>query len=741
MTQSDTTSRAGINLKRALIATTAIALLPLTALAQDTSEPVASERITVTAQKREQDILDVGINVSAISGDQVRTTRVEQVRDLAGYIPNVDIKEQVPGAIPVVTIRGVGLEDFSSTNSPAAGVYVDEVSLSSLALMSFEFYDLERVELLKGPQGTLYGRNSTAGALNIVSAKPDDEFEARATAGYGNYDTWNLEGMINAPLSDTVRLRVSAKTIQQEEGFWTSRLQSDGTPGSRDIGERNIVMGRAQLAIEPNESLDILLKVDAQHSDSEMGQPEHFGTFCAPGFTPIDPANCTDAFLYSDTDGDPFTGDWAGDFPYEIDQLGTTLTVNGDVGFATVTSVTGYIDFERFFHIDTDAGPFNQFDFFQADKVKQLSEELRFAGELDSVDWLVGMFLSWDKSQVRTPGLHDDLIPFETSFITADQRTKSYAIFANGDWHLSEALTLITGLRYTWEERDYRGGTDWGFDIPFLLGDTFIDETISDRNWSWKVGLNWSVDEDSLLYASATQGTKSGGFFSGVTTTNSQLVPYLPETLTAYEVGAKRQQGALLFTGSVFYYDYEDVQTLMRDGVAPVQRIGNVSEAELYGADLDVSISPAEGLTLQAGVGLLETELGSFIGPSGLPIPKGNEMANSPSLTFNALARYEASVGDGLVLALQADLHYSDETFKEATNDPLIAADAYTVVNARVSLFQEAGEWEVALWGKNLGDEQYVVQGLDVGAFGFGNRNYNAPRTYGIELTHRFYTD
>jgi len=739
-------------------------------------QPTQIEEIVVTAQKREQRLVDVPISVSSLSRDDVRNTRIEQVRDVSGYIPNVDIKEQVPGAIPVVAIRGVGLDDFSSTNSPAAGIYVDQVPLSSLALMSFDLVDLERIEVLKGPQGTLYGRNSTAGAINVLSARPSFQHEAYLKGGYGSYQAWDVEGMINAPLTDTLALRFAGKLLRQDEGLWESRLDADdpsgitapaggllpilggtlglppipvaiardtsGDPVKRDIGKRDILLGRGRLGWDATNTLQFDLKLEALRQRSELGQPESFGQICSGGAQPIDPDNCTDALGYSDRDGDPYRGDLRGEFPYDIDQWSATLTADWDLDIATLSAISGYVDLERFFHIDVDGTPAEQFEFYQADTVQQFSQELRVGGSGADVDWLFGLFWSSDDIGVDPDGRHNDLIPTERSHILADQTTESAAAFANLDWHWSEALTLSAGLRYTDESRDYVGGTSWTLNLPGQIADTFIDASIEDQNWSWKVGMSYAPSDHSLLYANAARGTKSGGFFSGVTTDNIQLEPYLPESLLSYEVGYKRQ-GLLTFTASAFYYDYRDVQTFIRSNDAPVQLIGNVPEATNYGLDVDLQRrfvdGALDGLTLQAGIGMLRTELGSFEGPTGAPVPEGNKLANAPELTFNGLLRYEIPLlSTSLLAALQVDAHYAGETFKEATNDPLIAADAYWLWNARAALMPAERNWEIAVWGRNLGDELYVVQGLNVGAFYFGNRNYNAPRTLGVEFSWHF---
>ena len=248
---------------------------PVLAQQADGSE---ADTILVTAQKRTQDVLEIGGTVRVVGQAQLETRRVTEVRDLAALIPNLDVKEQVPGAMPVVTIRGVGLDDFSSANNPSAGIYIDEVYVASLAQMSFDFFDLERIEVLKGPQGTLYGRNSTAGAINIVTAKPKlGEFGARVAGGLGNWQSYDLEGMVNVPLGDTAALRIASKTIQQNKGFYRNRVNGE------DYGDRNLFLGRAQLRIEPTDALTIDAKIEGQRSRSGMGQPEFWGALPSPG--------------------------------------------------------------------------------------------------------------------------------------------------------------------------------------------------------------------------------------------------------------------------------------------------------------------------------------------------------------------------------------------------------------------------------------------------------------------------
>lgn len=719
-------------------------------------EALVFEEVVVTALRKSQRVIDVGATISALTVERLRESRFEQVKDISAGVPNIDIRETLPGVSPVITIRGVGLDDFSTTNSPAVGVAVDDVPLASIALMNGDFFDVARVEVLKGPQGTLYGRNTVGGAVNIVSQKPTDEFDAYVNVGYGNFKTFDAEAMVNFAVSETVALRFSGKTIQQNEGFWKSNRLATGELGERDFGQRDIWLGRAQFAFTPSDDLSFNLSYDGSRVRSEMGQYEQFGTFGAgTPFVPCGPflngqtdnSQCVDAFGYSDQDSDPYRGDWANELPYNIDQHMVVLNTQLAVGEFDFTSITGYIDFDRLYRIDVDASFRPQLDFIQRDQVKQFTQELRVARSFETVDWIAGAFYSYDKATGNNTNILEE-IPFtlfgftpqqgETTF---DQSTNSAAGFINGTWHINDRLKLVTGLRYTWEERDYSGGSYYPVPAPFLgIDTTFIDEKISDKNWSWTLGFNYSLGEDSLLYGSVSKGTKSGGFVTRFTTSNSQLTPYEPEKLISYEIGAKTQLDTIALSAAAFYYDFTGVQTQIRvtEGTVPVERLGNIpGSSKLYGADMEATWHVTERLMLNAGLGLLKSELNDF--QLGADTFTNNAFPNAPEVTFNSLARYEAPVSENMNLAIQVNAVYRDSAFKDAANDAFVQQDAHWIVNARAALITaDDGGWEAAIWVKNLTDKLYTVSGSNLGSLGFIDRTVNPPRTYGLSLSWRY---
>jgi len=714
------------------------------------AEPV--DAIIVTAQRREQRTLDVGINISVADAEALQAQRIDDAAALRSIAPNISIKENVPGLVPVVTIRGVGLNDFSATNNPSAGIYVDEVSLSSLALMNFDFFDIARVEVLKGPQGTLYGRTATAGAINIISARPDFAgVSGFITGTLGNFDTREIEGAINLPVSDTLSLRFSGKGIFQEEGFYFNEQLG------RDIGRRNVGLGRAQLLWEPTDRLELLLKAELQHTRSELGGAEFFGAVATPqtpaGVPCPGSPECSDFLGYFDLDGDPFRGSYSVDPAFDADQLNLTARIAADLGFATLTSITGFIDFDRQWSADTDAGPFAQLDFANTDNVEQFSQELQLAGETGPASWQVGVFYSKDDIRSTFAGDLSALLN-TTTFTSSDQESEQAAIFGQVEWSLSETVTAITGIRYTDESRTNVGGTT---DLVSLAPASFLsmapfgsapvplavsDARIDDDYLSWKIGLNWQPSRDMLLFGSVTQSFKSGGFFAGVATNSAQLQPYLPERIIAYEVGAKGEwrDAGLRYSASAFYYDYNDVQTFIREDVGglPVQRLGNVDTADIYGFDLETSWSPRffDGFTLDASIGLLDTRLGAFDTAAG-PIPEGNELPDAPTFSLNTGASYEFDISSALSAKLAFFARYEGDAFKDALNDPIIAVDGFWLLDARATVF--AGEdFDVSIWGNNLADERFVTQGVNQLPFGFGFRVFGPPRTYGITLTKRF---
>ena len=710
-------------------------------------QPVIEE-VLVTSQKREQNLSDVGISIAVAGEQEIRDRRINMVEDIPLFTPNVSVKNVIPGLMPILTLRGVGLNDFNAANNPAAGVYVDDVSLSSLALLSSDLYDLERMEVLKGPQGTLYGRNSTAGALNVVTAKPDPESQqVRISAGVGNYELVEIEGMFNTPLSDTVALRIAGKVIDQGQGYWENDFLG------RDVGERDVWMVRGQLLWQLSDSTSVLLKLDEQEGRSETGTGDFAGALPTGLSADCPNPECMDYAGYTDTDGDIYRGSFSVDPSYDLNQTISSLRIDHEFDFGTLTAITGYIDFDRGYSADIDASPLAILEFYNTDKVRQLSQEIRLWGETNNTVWQVGVFYTNDDVTSAYFGDLPILLNTTTSSF-AEIESTNLSLFANAEWALNDTLTLITGLRYSDEERDGLVYTDDLVSLapasflsfaPFGAAPVrlaFVDDQVKDDSVDWKLGLNWQFAKDTLLYASVSQGTKSGGFFTGVVTSNEQLIPYGPEQLVAYEIGLKTQAAdlGLSYEAALFYYDYEDVQTFITDdsGAVPVDRLGNVSGATIHGLDATLQWRPPSfsGLALYASIGLLDTELDSFVS-GATTIPKGNEQPDAPGFSGNLAASYEFNLSDSASMQIAVDGRYQGDTYRSVLNEVFSETASYWVINARVSLYLQ-NEWEVTAWGRNINDEEYMTEFSNNLALGNGSRIYGAPRTYGLTVTKHF---
>jgi iron complex outermembrane receptor protein len=331
-----------------------------------------------------------------------------------------------------------------------------------------------------------------------------------------------------------------------------------------------------------------------------------------------------------------------------------------------------------------------------------------------------------------------------------DQETDAYAAFASIDWDLTDTLMLTTGVRYSNEETEFQGATVatvydpvalaafLGEDFGFVEGDPLPlganpGDKVDEDNTSYRVALEWRPTDDWLTYGSVASGFKSGGFFGDFAFENEELDPFDSETVIAYEIGAKGTlaDGKAQLNAAIFYYDYEDIQTFVPGSVG--FRLGNMEEADIYGAEIELLTTPIDGLDIRLGASYLDTEV-----TSSIDIYDGNELPNSPEYQATGTIRYEFPVGDSLAIALQADAKYTDDMFRESTNNPLLATEGYTVGNLRGSLLSQAGTWEVAAWVRNVTDEEYGQERFTSDIIGQYVELQGNPRTYGVTLNYNF---
>lgn len=734
------------------------------AAAADSS--VDETEILVTAQRRTQAIQDVTATISVINGDAISKRGALEIKDIGQLTPNVTIEGSYGNASnPVITIRGVGIEDFNDNNSSPAGVYVDEVYYVAPPMLAFGLYDLERVEILKGPQGTLYGRNTTSGAVNFLSRKPTSDWDGFARANYESFDRTTLEAAIGGPISQTLSFRASG--LLDKGGDYIRNRFNDSRNGGRDF-----VGGRFQLAWKPSDSFDLLLNIHAARDRSDLGQYQHVGFLADPATFALcdaaiagrlDPANCFDPLGYSDTDGDRYAGAYNRRSRLEYSSIGTSARAQWKISDAvTLTSITAFEGFDGVRYEDSDASPNQLLEIDYGVDVEQFSQEVRLAGKSGRLDWVIGGYFG--KDTIRSTNDYDVLRDFRPItgfdpdigvFLARNryvQRTDVYAGFGHGFWNFTGGWTLEAGLRFARETRDFRTISSFVEDTVDLanagLGadGLFLDETRALRktNLLWTAGLSNRISRDLLLYAKVSNGFKSGGFNGGIPFTPDEVVPFDEENLLAYEIGFKGSVRSirLRYEASVFYYDYEDLQVFtLADTTAavPIQILTNAADSRIYGLDSAAYLQLAKGLEVSVGLGLLKTEyLRANIGGrdfSGQPLP------NAPELSLTLGADYERQLGRAIGRINLNGRFQSSERIENTQIGPdgptIIDQSGHWLIDARASVAFLDDRLEFAIFAKNLFDVEPLTSTLSLPSFGFSEYTYGARRRVGASLTVR----
>ncbi len=746
--------------------TLAVLALPLIANAQ------LLEEIVVTAQKREQNMQDVGISVTAFSGAQLRALGVEDTTDLENQTPGLLIGEYGgAGAATTLNLRGVAQLDFADHQESPNAVYVDGAYVSFIGGVNVSMFDLERVEVLRGPQGTLFGRNATGGLIHLVTKKPTYEFEAFADLTYAEYDKIRSEAAISGPFSNSVRGRLSFSS-EHHDGYYENT-------GGEDIVENATINVRGQLDVDISDQVNVLLSARYSNTDNtnagvyhQIGSAPNFDNdglsekitdtnralldgFCSGfnGFPTVTPPGGSDCYGNTET-GDVFSvsPDTIGFFDREM--FGFSGTITWEISDSiTLTSITDYQTIDKAYLEDNDSSPLPVTTFYQEQDADQISQEIRLNGSSDSMEWVLGgYYLNIDsdsRQQVDQSPFFD--INFFDDF---NHETETWAIFGQAEIAFTEQMSVIGGLRWTEDEKkidllNQCLDTDaFGFSASGLAGtcdafgiafDTHITGGRSDGDWAGKIELNYRPNDDLLLYAGVTRGNKGGalnatvGAGAGVSLASLQIKP---EELVNYEGGFKANfaNGRARLNASMFYYDYDDYQAYNFIGVAVV--LFN-ADAELYGGEVEFQATPVDGLDIILGLAYVDTEVSGVILPSGRTAKQ--EMPFAPELSINGLARYEWPAFGGS-LAIQGDFNYVDDRFYSTINHPVLSDDDYFVANARLTYTSQDVCWDASLFVNNLTDVERTVYAFDLSyaGGGYGIESYAPPRWVGGSIGYRW---
>ena len=754
------------------------------------------EEVVVVAQKRAQSLQDVPIAVQALSADMLKQNGITTLSDISTITPGFKLADS-QGVANVTALRGVNSFAFGFGLEESVPFYLDGVYLGNGFDMLGDLLDIRQIEVLKGPQGTLFGRNASAGAVNVITNPPSNEFEARIGGGAGNYDLYTTRGLINVPIIDDVLMVRGGFSTRDRDGWQTNVIT-----GKEDGFEQDRSAGFVRALWVASDSLEI------EYSGDYSRQKDHSGYLSVntvrPGSTTFesiwsqaDPASFYDdgnekiasgneGVTLSAAGGDiqipitpaEATKDIIQDRKISGNALKATWDMNQDM---TLIAISSYRKADIKAGSDADGGNFGLVNSWSTGTTKEFNQEFRLNVAWDSVDWMTGVnYYYQDRSQEDTTYLSsitslqrvglsaNDLNITETS--AGDNKTEAYSIFGDATWHLTDALNVTAGLRYSYDEKKFK--------LNESNNDTFNDDGLiypnydqlpdpSTHSWdddwdnlSGRIGVDYTFEDGVMLFATISQGYKSGGYntrltvngtaATGFVTPAFALEPFDEEKNINYEIGMKSDllDGRMRFNSSVFYYVYKDLQILLAEADLPVARTVNASEVTGYGWDSEVVYLASENLTLSANFLALNAEYTEdVVDQTGIVrFENGSKRPWSPDWAGTISMNYVIDLGNTGELRTNLTYSYRDDQLERGTQVTETYTDAdnsqkgYGLLNGRVTFYSADEHWEVALWGKNILDEDYRnnINASANSVAGVLTTVQGEPATYGLEAMYNF---
>jgi iron complex outermembrane receptor protein len=765
------------------------------------------EEVIVTATKRAVGMQDVPIALSVMSGAKIAEAGITNLEDMAVFMPNVHIAEG--SSSDSIFIRGIG-SGINFGFEQSVGTFIDGVYFGRAQASRSSFLDIERVEVLKGSQSTLFGKNTIAGAISITTAKPTDEFEGSIQLAVepefgGQRATLTLSG----PITDNF----GARLVIQDE-------QSDGWMDNNFINEdeqqKDNQVGRLVLAWQPTDDLDIGFKYESGESDTTgTNETISVATPSAAAFYTTADANFAQnsGFGYDKSEGtfgSPRRGEAFHDSDWDI----STLTVEWAIGEHTLKSITGYVDYSFDTTRDSDYSAINGIARHRQEEHKQFTQEfLLTSPESDSFEYLAGLYYQDEElaherqTDVSLSNFLTAGVPLPSAGLIAtgatdgtgnnsfNQDSQTISAFFQGTFHLSDTLRIIAGVRYSEDEKefdksatvaelfatgpvdpfrtfvyadvlrltrahDFRDGTAVVFDnaSPTKTSTSALNTERKEDHVTGDLTVQWDFSDETMLYAKYGNGYKAGGFDEDNAQANLLAQEYEDETSESIELGAKMDlwEGRGRLNVAVFHSEFEDVQVSTFDGTAGFV-VGNAAESEVDGIELDGMFAVSDEITIYGALAFLDAKYKSFedaactanqaiasADRNGCVQDLGGERLQfAADMSANFGITYNTEITDSLELGLGADVMYTDDFDTAADADIVLEQEAYTKVNARISLGDIDGTWSVALLGKNLTDKTTSAWGNDIplGSFGFDNSYFqviDAPRSYEVQATYNF---
>jgi outer membrane receptor protein involved in Fe transport len=748
------------------------------------------EEIVVTAQKREERLSAVPMTIAAATSQQLEEAGIEQVRDLAKLTPGFKYTDSLAGT-PVYSLRGVGYDDIALAARPTVTVYVDQAPIAFSIETRGAAMDLERVEVLKGPQGTLFGNNATGGAINYIAAKPTQEFKAGVGLTYGNFDQTQVSGFLSGPITDTLRGRVAI----EKDGM--ADWQRGFTIPDRN-GRVDFTNMRGTLEFEPTSRFKDTLTVSRWVDQSDTQAPYLIGT---PGTTgnwnnPAAAANFPEILNYPLPPRDPRAADFTPRQNYS--KSNTFVSVVNRIDFALtdtldIVSLTTYNRYKGQMLQDTDGLRFVNNELTQTGKLTTKYQELRLAGRTDRSHYTVGLTYQDDVARESNidreyEGTLSQLFagfgaPTMQGFgYDNNQDATTKAAFVSGDFDVTPAINVYGGARYTKFKDDFfacssdlgDGSAVAGFGallnlfrslndppLPPLAPGVLVpggcfsyDEqfnpgiarlSLDESNVSWRAGVKYTLSDDSQVYLNVSKGYKAGGFSTILALPQSEYTPAKQESVLAYEVGFKSTlfDRRLQLNGAAFYYDYQDKQILGRIAdpfAGPITTLINIPESRIAGAELQATAIPVEGLTITvAGSYISSKVLGDFSNydPNGVFKKfSGESFAGTPKVTVVTDVKYQRPLNANLDWFVGGNSSTQSSTYSQFGSVPELKLPSYTLVDLRAGVSSQNDVWRAWAWVRNAGDKFYLTSANRLVDTTTGYTGM--PRTYGASISWSF---
>lgn len=729
------------------------------------------EEVTVTAQKREESLQEVPIAITAFSGEVLREDGVVTLHDISEKTPNMVFSAFSVGQ-PEIAIRGIGTKEDGAAASDSTVVSVDDIYIAARTAQVFDIFDLERIEVLRGPQGTLYGKNSIGGSINFVTAKPTADTQIRVAQTIGDFGRFDTGGLITGGLSDNLAGKFSFSR-RKFDGYLDNLLFDERW------GEADTLAMRAQLMWTAADKVDVLFGAD--YSDDEIGATnrEPIGST-----GPLHDCGCvSDPVAVNEAlggagDGQSTLAETEGFTDRQV--FGINAKVMWDIGNMEFVSITSYRESDFDWLEDSEglppsppidltgasgsplpgltAPPEEGFSFDVNDsaieETEQFTQEFRLTGQnARGMMWVAGLFYSKEDikrserfafTALGGPGF-DQLSDYQAN---QENDATSWAVYGQATYPVTERMNLTGGLRYSYDEKKILVSNVRFSGIPLLL--QAFDPTTAKEDWnnvSGRLALDYNINDDVMVYGSISSGFKSGGFTGAASTQERATTPFDEETAISYEIGLKGlwANSRLQTNMAAFFTDYDDLQVTRffqpEGGTFGEFITENAGKAEIKGFELEVVGLLTDNFEVGGSFAYLDAEYTEFFGtPSvtGTGDFSGNVMRQAPEYSFYVYARYTFTLQNASQISAKVDYAYQDDMFFDPNNNPITIAPSYDLWNARLAWTSASARWEVAGWIKNIGDEDYIHHTFSQRGSRIAFGRFGPPRHYGVTVTYNY---